>query len=65
MAVSELTVNIEVTQAPLWKRIIRLPRVCRSNYTVLRRAHGRIVAAYGVWLLAGMVLSFKSSGQVS
>jgi hypothetical protein len=60
MDVGTLTVNIEVKQRSMVSRLARLPRVFWGHYKIMRRGNGRIVSAYGAWLLAGLIVKIGS-----
>jgi hypothetical protein len=59
MDIGTLTVNIEVKQRSMVSRLARLPRVFWGHYKIMRRGNGRIVSAYGAWLLAGLILTVQ------
>jgi hypothetical protein len=50
------TLTLTFSQRPLWQRVLRFPFVGYRHYVILRQTNGRIVSAYGAWLLAGVVV---------
>jgi hypothetical protein len=56
--VPELTITVIVKRRSLLGRLRRLPRAFRQHYRVFRGAHGRLVSAYGAWVMAGFLITF-------
>lgn len=63
MASLSLTVTLEVKRRSFVGRLRRLPWAFRQHYAIFRRSNGRLVSAYGAWLMAGVLISFPRAKQ--
>ena len=53
---AHVAVNLPIRLRPRWARVLALPGVYGAHYRLLRRAHGRALAAWVAWSLTRVLL---------